>query len=126
MNRHTYRGKSGIENDERWYYGSLIESENGMIALRFEKTGDINFVPINPETLGQFFYQQNNGTNIFEGDFLQDEKGIQYQVYWDQNKFGFTLDQVNGEPITGPLNIDKMTVVGNTTDGSFQKTEAEN
>ncbi len=115
MNRYTFRGKSGIEGDDKWYYGSIIQNENGMVALREEKAGDISYTPIVESSLGQFFFENKSGA-IFEGDIVKDNDKCTYFVYWSVNNSCFYLELIKGSPTKELTDLSSLKVVDNLFD----------
>ena len=69
MKKIKFRGK---DNHGEWRYGSLVYSKNIQPAIYFEKDGELDWVYVDPNTVGQLI----NGTysnvgDIYEGDILK-------------------------------------------------------
>lgn len=110
-----FRGKTGIEGDDKWYYGFLFSVNNGKRCLRVETKNDTHIIPVVDGTIGQLFYRLDDETPIFEGDIL-DIEGSKFIVFWDFSKLALTIDQFEGDTPEEEINISKIKIIGNITD----------
>jgi len=117
-----FRGKQW-DNCE-WVYGYLMDWAGRPLigvykALGGEATAKDcllwNYRPVDPATVGQFTgLRDRNGTEIYEGDIVQDELGEVFLV--EYVRFGYVLKQI-GEPwCRFPYEYDEYEVIGNIHD----------
>ena len=117
-----FRGKQW-DNCE-WVYGYLMDWAGRPLigvykALGGEATAKDcllwNYRPVDPATVGQFTgLRDRNGTEIYEGDIVQDELGEVFLV--EYVRFGYVLKQI-GEPWCRFLyEYDEYEVIGNIHD----------
>jgi hypothetical protein len=110
MNRQiAFRGKSTLETENKWYHGSLVITENGNHVIRYESSNVVNYVPVDPETVGQLFHVNMFGA-IYEGDIVEDvETKAQYEIYWNNKIRGFSINFLDLEEVR--LNIENFKVI---------------
>lgn len=122
-----FRGKTRVNG--KWYYGSLVYSDEINTAIYFQ-TGNgsvkvMDWVYVIPETIGQFTGLYDcDGKEIYEGDILKWEKdGLMYVVkFWD-GMFYASVEECN-EGILGGFPLHAFTefeerkceIVGNIYD----------
>jgi len=122
MREIRFRGKQW-DNCE-WVYGYLMDWAGRPLigvykALGGEATAKDcllwNYRPVDPATVGQFTgLRDRNGTEIYEGDIVQDELGEVFLV--EYVRFGYVLKQI-GEPwCRFPYEYDEYEVIGNIYD----------
>jgi len=122
MREIRFRGKQW-DNCE-WVYGYLMDWAGRPLigvykALGGEATAKDcllwNYRPVDPATVGQFTgLRDRNGTEIYEGDIVQDELGEVFLV--EYVRFGYVLKQI-GEPwCRFPYEYDEYEVIGNIHD----------
>jgi len=122
MREIRFRGKQW-DNCE-WVYGYLMDWAGRPLigvykALGGEATAKDylfwNYSPVDPATVGQFTgLRDRNGTEIYEGDIVQDELGEVFLV--EYVRFGYVLKQI-GEPwCRFPYEYDEYEVIGNIHD----------
>ena len=126
MRKIKFRGKT--HKNGRWYYGSLVYSDENNVAIYFPVGGGIvkrmDWVYAIPETVGQFSGLYDcNGKEIFEGDILKWSNGRMYVVkFWD-GMFYASVEECNEGFLGGfPLHAlteyedEKCEIVGNIYD----------
>jgi hypothetical protein len=105
----AFRGKSTLETENKWYHGSLIITDNGNTVIRYEKGSEVNYVPVNPNTVGQLFYINMFGA-IYEGDIVEDvETKTQYEIYWNNQINGFSVNCLDFKEVK--LNLNNFKVI---------------
>lgn len=110
-----FRGKSIVKEDDSWYYGSLFTMANGELCLRVDTEKDSHIIPVIKETVGQLFHKAEDGTKFFEGDYVTDETGAKYLIYWDELKLGFSLNQQEGAEAFS-FSMGNIRLLGNVID----------
>lgn len=111
-----FRGKSIVEDDDRWYEGSLITMKNGTFVIRFEYGNETNYVPVKGDTLSQLCYRNGYGP-IFEGDRVK-IGSAEYFVYWNPNTNSFFLDHLTGEE-DEKVSLNNAKVISNVIDSGM-------
>lgn len=113
-----FRGKTDIENDNKWYYGSLITLLNGKHCIRVETENDIHIIPVDSDTVCQLFFEEGE-IKVFEGDIIDTEK-YQYKVQWCYSKLCLELMCLDDEEIEEEeekaIDLTKIKVIGNIFD----------
>ena len=94
-----FRGKT--HGNGKWYYGSLVYSNEINAAIYFQIGGGlvkrIDWVYVIPETIGQFTGLYDcNGNKIYEGDIVEWEKdGLMYVVKFWNGMFYASVKECN-------------------------------
>jgi len=122
MREILFRGKSLLNKDKEWIYGSLIHNyPQGCYISVFDMFTDIQKeYPVFSPTIGQFTgLLDKNGNKIFEGDIVKTESDKPMVVSWNIKFASFCLDR-NGRSFshwfgesTDPA---KCEVIGNIHD----------
>ena len=116
MRKIKFRGKP--RENRKWYYGSLVYSEEINAAIYFQ-TGNglvkvMDWVYVNPETIGQFTGLYDcEGKEIFEGDIL-DFNGLKVEVRFVRGVFAFLVNGNLDDELCGDCRTDLFAkVIGN-------------
>lgn len=121
-----FRGKTRVNG--KWYYGSLVYSDEINAAIYFQIGRGLikrmDWVYVIPETIGQFSGLYDcNGKEIFEGDILKWSNGRMYVVkFWD-GMFYASVEECNegflgGFPLHALYEDEKCEIVGNIFDNT--------
>lgn len=111
-----FRGKT--RGNGRWYYGSLVYSDEINAAIYFQIGNGLikrmDWVYVIPETVGQFTGLYDcDGKEIFEGDIL-DFNGLTVEVRFVRGVFAFLVNGDLDEELCGDCRTDLFAkVIGN-------------
>lgn len=122
-----FRGKT--HGNGKWYYGSLVYSEDINTAIYFQIGNGLvkrmDWVYVIPETIGQFTGLYDcDGKEIYEGDIVEWEKdGLMYVVKFWHGMFYASVEECNDGILGGfPLHVlteyedGKCEIIGNIYD----------
>ncbi len=82
----------GLDRSKKWYYGSLVKTENIEPVIYFEvgkgRIKKVDWAYVSKETIGQFTgLQTKSKQEIYEGDILEGRNGHKYTVVFESGGF---------------------------------------
>ena len=127
MREIRFRGKGLLAHKGEWIYGFFKKNTNGDCYIENEYGLAII---VDPETVGQLVCRLQDGSEIYEGDYLEDENGDPWVVEYDAFSHAFntasldsglniTMDSewIDGDPC--------VSIIGNRWDGLGDFNEEE-
>ena len=88
MREIKFRGKSKVTN--QWVYGDLIHKAS-FVGIEFDTIGGREYHAV--WQVGQYTgLHDKNSKGVYEGDYIEDARGLIHLVFWDENECAFKLD----------------------------------
>ena len=87
-----FRGKGILARKGEWIYGFFKKNTNGDCYIEDECGLAI---AVDSDTVSQLVCSDDNGTEIYEGDYLQDNEYVIWLVVYDNMSHGF-LTHIEG------------------------------
>lgn len=111
-----FRGKNVITGE--WEYGYLWKDD--IIGDCYIREGNGGDHRVDPETISQLVCIDDNGYEIYEGDYIQDDEGIIWLVVYYEDSHGFFTHTDGLIEQSEWINDEDVYVVGNRWDNDIE------